>query len=313
MFPYEVFRSASAEPPLTARFERFLFNEPRHLRGQSADEATTFFLKNRTAGTTEARLSVFGRDGGAVSPMRATFGGIEAAPDVPAAALDFFLESVETWARARNLTALRLGQWPAVYAPGLAERLDDVLKSRGYERLFADQNQHLLVNGEPLETRMHDPARRKLRKARRAGYVFQKWENPDWAEAHRFIRAARDRKNLPLSLTAPELQRLGETFPDEVGVFTVRVGGALAALGVTIRLNARVLYHFLPADAAEFLPFSPTVFLNAGLHEWAFENGFELLDLGISTKLGVPNEGLLRFKRHLGAQVSAKVTYVKNF
>lgn len=313
MFSYEVSRSCCAELPLPARFERFLFNEPRHLRGQSDGAWTTFFLHNPADGTTDARLSLFVRDGGAVSPLRATFGGIEAAPDLPADALHFFLENTETWARSAGLTGVRFGQWPAAYAPALAERLDGVLRNRGYERLFADQNQHLRVTDEPLETRMHDSARRRWRKARQAGFVFQKWENPDWAEAHRFVLAARARKGLPLSMTAPELQRLGETFPNDVAVFTVRAGAALAALGITIRLNARVLYHFLPADAEEFLPYSPTVFLNAGLYGWAFQNGFGILDLGISTKLGVPNEGLLRFKRSLGAVISEKVTYSKQF
>lgn len=313
MFSYEVFRSASAEPPLPARFERFLYNEARHLRSQSADDATTFFLKNSATGTADARLSVFERGGETVSPWRATFGGIEAAPGVPDEALHFFLEHVEAWARSRNCTTLRLVQWPAAYAPELAGRIDLVLQNRGYEPLFTEHNQHLAVVPEPLETRMHDSARRRWRKARQAGFGFQRWEHPDWAEAHAFVRAARERKGIPLSMTAPELRRLGETFPADVATFTVRAGSDLAALGVVIRLNARVLYHFLPADAEQFLAFSPTIFLNAGLHDWAFANGFELLDLGISTKQGVPNEGLLRFKRHLGAEVSAKVTYWKAF
>lgn len=310
MFAYQVFQSA-AEPPLPTGFERFLYNEPRHLRSQSSGEWTTFFLENGTTGTADARLSVFVREGEAVSPLRATFGGIEAAPGVPAEALDFFLENVEAWARSRAVTGIRLAQWPAAYAPALAARLDAVLQNRGFHRLFTDQNQHLAVDADPPETRLHASARRRLRKAGQAGFRFERWETPDWAEAHKFIRAARERKDLPLSMTDAELRRLGETFPDDVAVFTVRAGGELAALGVTIRLNARVLYHFLPADAEAFLPFSPTVLLNAGLYDWARANGFGLLDLGISTRQGVPNEGLLRFKRHLGAEISEKVTYRK--
>lgn len=311
MFAYQVFQATTAEPPLPARFERFLYNEPRHLQSQSEGDWTTFFLENTRTRTLDARLSLAVRDDEAVSPLRATFGGIEAAPDVPAEALHFFLEAVETGVRSQGLDGIRLTQWPAAYAPGLAARLGAALQSRGFRRLFTDQNQHLAVTAEPLETRLHESARRRWRKAWQAGFRFERWETPNWAEAHAFIQAARARKGLPLSMTAPELRRLGETFPDEVAAFTVRAGGERAALGVTIRLNARVLYHFLPADAEAFLPYSPTVFLNAGLHDWARTNGFGLLDLGISTRQGVPNEGLLRFKRHLGAEISEKVTYRK--
>lgn len=311
MVAYQVFQSTSAEPLLPARFESFLYNDPRHLRSQMGGECTTFFLQNHATGTTDARLSLFGRDGEALSPLRATFGGIEAAPDLPAEALDFFLEAVETWARSRELTGLRLTQWPAAYTPDLATRLDAVMQNRGFQRLLTDQNQHLVVDTHPVETRLHESARRRLRKARQAGFRFERWENPDWAVAHAFIQSARARKGLPLSMSAAELRRLGETFPDAVAVFTVRTGSEVAALGITIQLNARVLYHFLPADAERFLAYSPTIFLNVGLHDWARANGFGLLDLGISTRQGVPNEGLLRFKRHLGAEISEKVTYRK--
>ncbi len=309
MSAYEVGQAYAADPPLLPRFERFLFNETRHLHSQG-EGATAFFLLNSTTQTSDARLSLFVRENSAVSPLRATLGGIEVAPDVPEAALEMLLEAVDGWAVAQKLTRIRLTQGPAAYAPGLAASLDAALKKAGYAVLFTDQNQHLALTGEP-EIRLHESARRRLHKARRAGFVFSTWENPDWDFAHRFILAARQRKDLPLSLTAVELRKLGENFRDDVAVFTVRDGATVAALGVTIRLNARVLYHFLPADSAAYLPFSPTIFLNVGLADWARQRGFGLLDLGISTKLGVPNEGLLRFKRNLGAEVSEKRVYEK--
>lgn len=310
MAPYEIRRTTDAEPPQPVRFERFLYNEPRHLVSQGGG-ATSFFLLHEITRTTDARLSLFVLEKEAVSPRRATFGGLEAAPDVPESALRALLRAAEDWAAAEGLTALRLTQWPAAYAPELAQRLHAVLLAEGYRVLFTDQNQHLPLTGEPPETRMHLSARRRLRKAERAGFAFSTWENPDWEVVYAFILAARERKGLPLSLTAPELRTLGQTFPHDVTVFTVRAGTALAALGVTIRLNDRVLYHFLPADATEFLPFSPTIFLNARLAAWAWQRGFGLLDLGISTRQGLPNEGLLRFKRNLGAEVSAKRVYGK--
>lgn len=298
----------NAEPPWPARFERYLFNEPRHLRGQSAAGITTFFVVNPDTSTTEARLSLFGREGEALSPFRATFGGIEAAPDLPDEALDALLDAAERWAIFQNLTSIRLTQWPAAYAPELANRIDHRLKTGGYRLVFTEKNQHLDLT---RALTLHDSARRRLVKAERAGAVFEEWKNPDWETAHAFVQAARTRKGLPLSMNAAELRNLGESSPEEILVFTVRDGAALAALGVVIRLNARILYHFLPADSAEHQTFSPTIFLNLHLADWARQRGYALLDLGISTHHGVPNEGLLRFKANLGAEVTEKRTYGK--
>jgi len=308
MSGFQLLQSSDAEPPLPARFECYLFNEPRHLRGQSAAGATTFFVVNSETSTTEARLSLFVRDSEALSPLRATFGGIEAATDVPDEALDALLDGVEKWAISQKLSAIRLTQWPFAYAPELAIRIGHRLKAGGYHLIFTEKNQHLDLTRElPL----HDSARRRFGKAEGAGFVFQLWENPDWETTHAFVQAARTRKGLPLSLTALELRRLGENFPEELFVFTVRDGTTLAALGVVIRLNARILYHFLPADAGEYLSFSPTIFLNLNLADWARQRGYGLLDLGISTHHGVPNEGLLRFKANLGAEVSGKTSFIK--
>ncbi|MBC7891889.1 MAG: hypothetical protein H7Y12_06745, partial [Sphingobacteriaceae bacterium] len=248
MSSFQVIQSSDAEPPLPARFERYLFNEPHHLRGQSAAGAKTFFLINSETNTAEARLSLFVRESEALSPLRATFGGIEAAPDLPYEALDSLLDAVEKWAVSQNLTSIRLTQWPAAYAPELAIRVDHRLKAGGYQPLFTEKNQHLDLT-RPLI--LHVSARRRFRKAEGAGFVFEEWKTPDWETAHAFLHAARTRKSLPLSLTAVELRNLGENCPEEIFVFTVCDGLALAALGVVIRLNARILYHFLPADSAE--------------------------------------------------------------
>ncbi len=308
MSNFQVIQSSNTEPPLPARFERYLFNEPRHLRGQSAAGATTFFVVDSEPKTTDARLSVFVRESEALSPLRATFGGLEAAPDLPDEALDALFDAVERWAISQNLSSIRLTQWPAGYAPELANRIEHRLKAGGYRPVFTEKNQHLDLT---RELTLHDSARRRFVKAQRAGFVFQRWENPDWETVHAFVEAARTRKGLPLSLTAAELRRLGEAFPEEILVFTVRDGAALAALGVVIRLNARILYHFLPADSAEHPTYSPTIFLNLHLADWARQRGYGLLDVGISTHHGVPNEGLLRFKANLGAETTEKRTYRK--
>lgn len=314
MHPYTVdFRPASAEPPDGARrFEGYLFNEPRHAR-QQAGAAFCFFLKNEATGTLDGRLVLFARDDEVRSPSQATFGGVELAPEVPTAALHRLLDAAEAFVQAGGYPRLSLAQWPAAYAPALHGRIGAVLHERGYLAARTEVNQHLPVTVVPLEAALHPSARRRLRKCREAGFGFSEWTAPDWSAVHAFVAAARARKGYPMTLSEADLTRLGTQFPGEFRVFVVRDGTELAALTVVIRLNARVLYTFYPADAERYLAFSPTILTTAGIYAFAQQNGYELLDLGTSSQGGVPNAGLVRFKQHLGAESSCKVTFVKEF
>ena len=311
MSSYEISQRPDAAE-LPCRFERYLFNEPRHLRSQRGERVQTFFLVNQERESIDARLSLFIREGEALSPLRATFGGIECAEDVPSTALESLLAAAEQWAMEQKLTRIRLTQWPAAYAPGLADRLHQLLTGRNYNVLFTEQNQHLLLTEKPFEANLHESACRRLVKTERAGFTFQPWKLPDWAWVHAFIQAARQRKGHPMTLNASQLLQLSVDFPDAVHVFTVRDGEVIAALGVTVRINARILYHFYPADSADYQAFSPGILLTKGLYDWGREQGVELLDLGISSVRGVPNGGLIRFKQNLGAQVSEKWVFEKS-
>jgi hypothetical protein len=50
-----------------------------------------------------------------------------------------------------------------------------------------------------------------------------------------------------------------------------------------------------------------------GLYEFCQKENFTLLDLGISTDKGLANEGLIRFKKNLGAKSALKLSFLKTF
>ena len=102
-------------------------------------------------------------------------------------------------------------------------------------------------------------------------------------------------------------------FPNEYQIFTVRDKEIIAALTVAIKINKNILYNFYPADSHQYKNFSPMVMLVKGLYEYCIENGFKLLDLGISTENSKPNYGLINFKKNIGADSSLKLTFRKKF
>lgn len=288
-------------------FERFLFNETPHLKGQvqPGDEVLTFLL--RKGEDTHARLSVFLVNDQGVSPRRATFGGVESYPEIPAEALRFFLQEVLNQLRSIGLTRLVIRSFPEGLNPALARVLHQRYLDAGFTVTSTELNQHLAV-GE-REMMLHDSTRRRLKKSLREGLVFEEWREPVWAEVHAFVAAARARKQRPMTMSLETLQASVTQLPGVFQVFTARLQGKLAALTVTVRINDRILYTLYPADDPEFLDLSPLILVNAGLYQYCLDHGYQILDLGISTENGIRNEGLIRFKKNLGALESEKHSY----
>lgn len=290
-------------------FERFLFNETSHLKTQAqpGDQVLTFLLEGD--GFTHARLVIFVVNDKGMSPRRATFGGIESYPEIPSETLLFFIQGVLDHLKKQGLTRLLIRSLPDGLNPELAALLHRTYLQAGFTVITTELNQHLPVNEPSIDHLLHNSTHRRLKKSLREGLHFEEWLNPDWAIVHAFITAARERKQRPMTMSLETLFASVTQLPNVFQVFTARFQGKLAALVVTVRINERILYTLYPADAAEFLDLSPLILVNAGLYQYCLTNQYQILDLGISTENGVRNEGLIRFKKNLGAITSEKHSY----
>ncbi|WP_420155822.1 GNAT family N-acetyltransferase [Siphonobacter sp.] len=291
----------------TLPFERYLFNEPIHLQTQVQpdDRVVTFFLLK--AEQIQARLTVFLTPEKAISPRRATFGGIETSTNVPLPALQVFVQAV--LAEVSTVPFLELRSFPDGLNPELAAHLHRLFMEADFRVTTTELNQHLLVSSLPIEQHLHASTLRRLRKSEREGFTFSEWVEPDWPQVHTFIAESRRRKNRPMTLSLEQLRQSVQQLPGIFRVFTVRQNSILAALIVTVHINNRILYTLYPADDPAFLSSSPLILAYAGLYRLCQREGYELLDLGISTENGERNEGLIRFKNNLGAMESEKRTY----
>lgn len=292
-------------------FEPFLFNEPGHLRSQPCSEGFTFWLLHPARQRIEARFNLFIQHHTGLSPCRAPFGSVEFSSRLDAEGLDFFLDGIEAFARSRELFSLRITGYPFAYAPEPAQILAQRLLNRGYVVVKAEESFHLLVGEPPFQGGLHPSERRRLKKCQRAGFVFAEEAQPDVARVHDFVASSRQHRGFPVSLNREALENLFERFPADYKVFTIRDANRLAALAVAVVVNSRILYSFYPAHDAHYQAFSPVVMLMEGLYGFCQRHSFGLLDLGTSPDGGKPNYGLIRFKQHLGAHVSLKLSFEK--
>ncbi|WP_170299086.1 GNAT family N-acetyltransferase [Larkinella terrae] len=306
------------ENPLPEKFppfcrDGFLFLQARHLLNQSCRPLHYFALVDSETGRADARFALFIRDDWAVSPCAASFGSVEFSEDLPDEELRRFVGEVITYSKKLPVQGLRIVNYPNCYLPTDSERLHAILLDTGFAVKYEELNQHLIVSIRSFTEQLHNAERRRLRKCQQAGFTTRVWTNPDVDELFGLVRKARLRKNLPLSMNSKELANLVSNFKSDCPVFTVWNGDLLIAACLGIRVTEDILYYFLPADHEDYQNFSPSVMLVESLYSYCQFERISLLDLGISTSQAVRNEGLIQFKKRLGAVESPKFVFEMRF
>jgi len=290
---------------------RFLFQQLYYLQHQQSQPCLRFDLWNERQQESLIVLHLFVSDAQAVSPWRATFGGIDTHSETTPELLDLFLHQLDLFLITQSITLVSLTQPPFAYDYCSARYVTAALLRNGYNPAIAETNYHIPVTAALLETRLHPSERRRLRKCHQARIVFREETKPNLSHMYAFIRQARLRKGFRMSLDEASFVRLFADMPKVYRIFTARQDDQIAALTVTVRINADILYNFYPADHPAFLNLSPTVLLTSELYAVAQREGYTMLDLGIATEQGQPNQGLMRFKSHLGGIPSLRLTFRK--
>ncbi len=305
-----------AAPRLPLAFEPFLFLTPAHQALQAHGCATlAFFLEDEAAGYTVAQLYVvldFEGQGLARSPGQASFGGVQLAQNLPAAALHPLLAAAEDTLRQHRQTRLALRGYPACYDPAGAAALGEALPQRGYQVVLEEQNYYLDTRRD-YAAHLASSERRHLRQCQQAGFVVEQEPPILLPLAYEFIAACRRERGYALSLSLERVQALFRAFPQQHLLLSVRQPSSeWAAVLIAIRASRQVFYDFYLASALRLNSLSPSVLLVGGLHAFAQANEAALVDLGTSTlPSGEPNAPLLHFKRSLGGLPSPRLTWQK--
>ncbi len=309
-----IYRNLCSNPALSYDFERYLFNEPEHLVSQKHDEYYTFHLLQLSTNSIVARFSCFVKDSNAISPCRATFGGIEAAPHLSEVVLLDFILKIVNWAKQHPVQAIRINWYSAAYEPSVYLVLKSALMQVGFNIQVTEINQHLALSSLSNVSVAFAPNQvRRLKKCHQKGYQFRELPIDFLTDYFVLLTKARSRKNIPLSLSLTEIEELFKKFPKNFFLFGILDAQILIAACVGVKVNERILYYFLPADHTNYLTDSPSVMLIEQLGEWAKNQTFELLDLGISSVNGLINQGLYQFKQKLGGIETEKVVFLKHF
>lgn len=255
------------------------------------------------------------RDGTWTSGHRAPFGGFDLArdwetPEDVGALVDATLAELDR----RGVHTARVRTKPASWSPA-EPVLQQALLTRGFvveqaELSFRIDVARMATVG--YAAALKKEARKALHRAQGLGLDFVVRDDPStWDEAFEVLRANRAAKGRPMNLELDYLLRARDAFGDRVRMAALDRGDRVAA--------AALLYRAAPArevvvrwgDHGHDLPHSPMYLLAERVVDLVGREGTTSLDLGISTEDGVPNGGLVQFKRAVGADAELRLDLVR--
>lgn len=288
-------------------FEQFLFNTEAQVINQG-NNFTSFVSLNKQ-NLTNIRWTVFFIEKDALSPLKSPFGGIEFDDTIAESDLILFITTVEKELIKKGIRNIKLTSPPACYQNQKISMLHIALEKCGYKTLYTDLNQHIIIQ-HSFESHLKDAARRRFKRSAPL-FQFEIPSQPDLHEIFILITNNRQYKGHPLTITLSSLMALYDKFKTSFITFTLRDQNLLIAAAFGIIVNRDIIYYYLPADHQLYKQHSPMIVLIQKMYEYGQMHHMQILDLGVSTEKGVKNEGLIKFKQHLGGEESEKCTFLK--
>lgn len=249
---------------------------------------------------------------------RAPFGGIDISGDYQSPAkLLGLVEHVVAEARVLGAQRIRIRCRPHYMSP-MEPMIQFALLTQGFlvERVELSQGIELsaIRSMEEYKAQLKKRTRYALKQSMGLGIVpVHAVSDADWHEGYEILQMNRAlRGRLPLKYSLEYLHRLRALFPVRLRMLLLRYEGCsiAAALIYTVLPGA----HYLAAwgDAGHKMVHSPMNFLTHQLVMDGLDEGARVVDLGISSVDGVADEGLVLFKRHVGASSSLRLNLVRD-
>ncbi len=291
-----------------------LFNEPDYFNLHSSSSQDVYAQLVRRSDFKVFATICFYEDapGFFLSPIRGTFGSVSLNENLDFLILDNFLTVLVRYLISNGARELRIKCAPSSHDNVLFSKLFSILTRNNFITECIDVNYDLLINDRNFIDIIDYGNIKRMRKMLKCGFVAEKVCNASLCQVHRVIAENRTRLGVVVSMSEDQLRNMIDIFPSRVHLFAVYRDiqrTEILASAVCIAITDSILYVLYWGDVADMGSFSPVVLLAKTIYEYCQENGFELLDVGISTLKGIPNFGLVKFKQNLGFVESLKVEF----
>ncbi|TDI67067.1 MAG: GNAT family N-acetyltransferase [Bacteroidetes bacterium] len=294
-------------PPAHYKFsyDQNLYHRIEYLECQSKLPGSTFWLCDHPSAQIHGVIHFHLEGSRAVSHAYAPFGSFDG-KIIPNNMVENFISYITKTLIKHGLKQMQFNQPAPFYSAGSGWA--QVLRSLGFS-VRHSINHHVIVDKFPLRDKMHLMEKRKLTRCEE--FCFKLQPLSFFSRIYQFIKACRQERNQSLSMSFESLEKVIRKLPANFLLCTASYGNTLAAAAIVIKVTSRCWYQFYPAHNNKFNRESPLVFLMSELYAHARKEGVEIIDLGTSEDQGLPNKGLLTFKKRIGGITTMKSSYFK--
>ncbi len=243
-----------------------------------------------------------------VIPGRATFGGVWTwpingiQPDVISSFYDHMIDGLSSKPVEIHLP-------PNYFYSDIFELQHEIITSKGGKILYVETSQYIDVESWAPEA-MSKGNRKKLRQCAESIAITVRLPLADLDGVYELITINRLSRGVSLSISLSQLRKSFTEIPDAYRCYGTFLGSKLIAAAITVLITDDFEYVYMWADDAQYRSLSPVVSLCETIVNDSKSRGVRTLDLGISSKNGILDEGLSRFKINLGAVSGNKVSYI---
>ena len=245
------------------------------------------------------------------SPYRGSYGGFELDAKVPLEAREEFISGVEHQLKTSGAKRLTIVTCPFAYDESLSAQNFNLLFRKGFQIENHELNYSMAVDTIPFEEKIDYGNLKRLKKCRRENLEVRQLSASEVKQAYEVISENRTRRGFPITMSWDALNEMMNAISNSIVCFGVFQQEKMVASAICIPVNPKILYVFYWGEVSGMESLSPVTLLAERIYRYCLENKIELLDIGTSTVKGIPNYGLIRFKKNLGCTESLKLTYTK--
>lgn len=287
-----------------ANGKEIFFQQYPFMHHQGFDTCYVFSMRNEVTDVPVIQITFILIDGEMISLPRCPFAGFQSRD--PSLSLTPFIAFIKEQSLMLGAKKLVIKQFPPIYDEQCVRQIKSALKD---QLLYSDINQHIDINGFDPESSLHKMQQRRVTRCLDRNFIFRKEQKDSAPEIHAFIAMCRENQGIKVNISLEHFLKTIDTFPHQYNLFTIRDDENIIATTVTVRVNASVIYNYLPASDSTYGRYSPMVFLISKIVEYYRFKQYEILDLGISSIEGKEQTGLRGFKHRIGALESKKDVY----
>ena len=246
----------------------------------------------------------------------APFGGIDVlASTVPPSALGAGVAAFLEHARAAGITRVRIGCRPSYYSDREVQ-LQSALLANGFSAEQGEISQAIALdrfaNTDDYLRTLKDSARCTVRHGLKRGFEWRRADDDaDWGDGFAVLERNKAKRGARMRYPLAYVRALATALPGRIRMQVLRDAGRAIAAALVYRIDAGADYVAAWGDADHDLAHSPMNLVALRLVEDALAARLRLLDLGISSDAGRADDGLVAFKRHVGATSALRLGLVR--